>query len=424
VGRQRLALVVFGALFVLLFVIFAIAEGIGQPSVPAGDVAIVQSVPADIGTVTEAELKRTIIQQAATGGLKKAPAVGSTKYEELKSGALKELLNVIWIQGEAEERGISVTEKQIETKLQEIKKQEFKTEAAFQAFLKKSHFTKADVDARVKLQLLSEQVQEIVSKSAPPATSAEISDFYDAEKATQFTKKATRDIRLVINKNKAEVEKAKELLDKDNSPASWKKVAAKYSSDPTTKTKGGVQAGISEEVLQEPLKKEIFGAATGELIGPIAYQKNFLVLEVTKLNGEKIQSLSEARSQISTQLTQQLQQEFFTEFVTEYQSKWQSRTFCASGFKTEDCANFVGSGHPSTAPPTCYEAHPKGGPAKECPAPVTSISPALPGSITVVKPKGEPLPQRPRPEGLKEGATSIPVGGAPSGAPTGAPTGE
>lgn len=425
-GRQRLALVVFGAVFVLLFIGFAIAQGIGQPSVPSGDVAIVKGIPADIGGISEADFKRGLLQQAASGKLKKTPEPGSKKYEELKTAAMKELLNLVWIQGEAEERGISVTDKQIETKLAAIKKESFKTEAAFQAFLKESHFTKEDVNDRVKLQLLSEQVQQIVSSSAPPASSSEISDFYNAEKAAQFTKKPTRDIRLVINKNKAEVEKAKELLDKDNSPASWKKVAAKYSSDPTTKTKGGLQAGIAEELLEEPLKKEIFNSATGEIVGPTQYQKNFLVLEVVKLTPEKVQTLAEVRSQISSQLTSQLQQEFLSEFIAGYQSKWQSRTFCATGFATEDCANFVGTGHPSTAPATCYEAHPKGGTPKECPAPVTPVSPALPGSVTVVKPKGEPLPQRPRPEGLKESgeaATTLPEGATPS--PAGAaPTGE
>ncbi len=116
-GRQRLALVLFGALFVVLFAGYAIAEGIGHPSVPAGDVAIVEHVPDDIGTVSEADFKRALLQQAAQAKLKKAPKPGDDKYEELKDAALGELLDPIWIQGEAEELGISVTPKQIATEL-------------------------------------------------------------------------------------------------------------------------------------------------------------------------------------------------------------------------------------------------------------------------------------------------------------------
>ena len=67
----------------------------------------------------------------------------------------------------------------------------------------------------------------------------------------------------------------------------------------------------------------------------------------------------------------------------------------------EQCANYKGSGHPASAPAeTCYEANPKT-PSTECPAPVIQNSPAVPGTVTVAKPEGERLVQRPQP--LPEG---------------------
>jgi len=433
-GRQRLALLVFAALFVVLFAGYGIAQGLGHPDVPSGDVAIVQHVPDDVGTVSEADFKLALLQQVAQGGLKKPPKPGEKKYEELRDAALGELLDTIWIQGEAEELGISVTPKQIGTELAQIKKQNFKTEAEFQKFLKTSHFTRADVLARVKLQLLSTQIQEQITKEAPPASDSEVSDYYDASKATQYTTAESRDVRVVVNKDKAKVEAAKAALEKDDSPASWAKVAAKYSSDPTTKTKGGLQPGLTEELLQSQpeLKSAVFGSPTGVVVGPVSVQGNFFVIEVDKLNPEKVQTLAEVSAQIKSQLTQQRAQEVFTEFISEYQSKWQSRTFCADDFVIERCANFVGSGHPASAPPACYEADPKGGTPAECPAPVAQLAPALPGSVTLLEPQGKRLPQRPRPEGLKESAEeglTLPEGVTPGAAgaapPTGAPpTGE
>jgi parvulin-like peptidyl-prolyl isomerase len=425
-GRQRLALVVFGALFVVLFAGYAIAQGLGHPSVPSGDVAIVQHVPDDIATVSEADFKRALLQQAAQGKLKKAPQPGDDKYEELKTAALGELLDTIWIQGEAEELGISVTPKQIATELATIKKTNFKTEGEYQKFLKTSRFTKEDVLARVKLQLLSTQIQEQISKEAPPASSSEISDYYDSAKDSQYKTPASRDVRIVVNKDKTKVEAAKAALEKDDSDASWKKVAAKYSEDPTTKTKGGLQSALTEEVLasQKELKAAIFGNPVGVVVGPVDVSGSFFVVEVDKLNLEKVKSLAEVSAEIKTQLTQQISQEVFSEFVAEYQSKWQSRTFCASGFVIERCANYVGSGHPSSAPAACYEADPKGGTPKECPAPVAQVAPALPGSTTLLKPQGERLPQRPRPEGLKEGAASALPEGVPGATSVPPPTGE
>jgi len=394
-GLQRLALIGFAAVFVLLFVGFAIAQGIGAPSVPSGDVAIVKGVPGDLGAVDEEEFQKAFERQVK-GSKRQAPKPGTEKYEELTEKALGEILDTIWIQGEGEELDITVTPKQIETELANIKKQSFKTEKAYHEFLEESGFTPADVNERVKVQLLTTRIQEQVTKSAPTVSSGEISEYYEAEKSSQFTTPASRDVRVILNKQKAEVEKAKAELEKDNSPAGWKKAAKAHSADPTTKSKGGLQEGITEEFVRGELKSAIFDSATGELVGPVKYEQNWFLIEPVKLNPEKVKSLAEVKSQISQTLTQERQQEFFSEFVAGYQSTWRSRTHCASGYVIERCANSEGKAHPTSAPPACYEANPKEVPTA-CPAPVPMASPALPGSITRLKPKGEPFPQRPLP---------------------------
>ncbi len=420
-GRRRLALILFAAVFVLLFVGFAIAQGIGSPSVPSGDVAKVQSVPDEVGAISRQDFDRAMERAVAGAKLKKPPAPGSKKYEEMKEASLKELLEAAWIRGQAEEMGITTTPKQVEEELAAIKKQSFPTKGSYQKFLKESKFTEEDVNDVVEVKVLSTAIQTQVNSEAPAPSSSEVQSYYEAEKAAQFTEKASRDVRLILNKDKSKVEAAKKMLEGDHSPAGWKKAATKYSSDPTSKAKGGLTEGVSEEFLQEPLKKAIFGAATGELVGPTKFESNWILTEVVKLNPAKVKKLPEVKAQIEETLKGEKQQEFFSEFVADYTSKWTSRTYCASGYAIEQCANFKGSGHPKTANAACYEANPKT-PAKECPAPVTPISPALPGSVTLQKPKGEPFPQRPLPESSGEAGapTEIP-GGAPEGAPEAAP---
>jgi peptidyl-prolyl cis-trans isomerase C len=417
-GRQRLALILFGALFALLFVGFAIAQGLTGPSVPSGDVVHVSDVPDDLANVSEAELKRSIFRAATSNGQKKAPKPGSDKYEELKTSAMGELIEGIWIRGEAEELDVSVTDKQIEDELATIKKQNFPTEAAYQKFLKKSHFSQEEVDKLIELQILTREIQERINGLAPRPSSAEIEAYYEAEKESQFTTKESRDVRVVINKDKGKVEAAKEQLEKDSSPASWKKVAAKYSIDPTSKSKGGLQEGISEEFVKGPLKDAIFGTPTGQLAGPVKFEKNYILVEVVKLNPEKIQTLDEAKGQIESTLGQQTQQEFLSEFASDFTTKWQQRTTCADGFVTEKCGNYTGNGRPANAPPACYEEDPKE-PATQCPAPVTPTSPALPGTVTEAKPKGEPFPQRPLPDSAPEQGEEVPAGAVPGAAPSG-----
>jgi SurA-like N-terminal domain len=323
---QRLGLLAFGTVLVLLFVGFAIAEGIGHPSVPSGDVALVEDVPSDIGHVSQADFDKAFLQTASRGGLKAPPKPGEPQYKDVRDAAMGDILDAIWIQGEADEMGITVTQRQIANELVQIKKQNFKTEAEYKKFLKTSHFTQADVDERVKLQLLSTQIQQQISDNTPKPSSSEIENYYEAAKATQFTTPAV----------------------------------------PASKGK--------------------------------------------KAQPEKVQSLDEVRSQIESQLTQQAQQDAFSTFVANYGSKWQSRTFCASGYVIERCANFKGDGHPADAPPACYEANPKGGLPDACPAPVKQLAPALPGTVNVLAPKGQQLPQRPQPAGLKATPAAAPTG--------------
>ncbi len=139
--------------------------------------------------------------------------------------------------------GISVTDKEVAEELKKLKTQAFKTEKQYQEFLKESHYTPADVNQRVTIQILSKQIQEQVQEETSAPSSSEIEDYYEAAKSTQYTTPESRDIRTVLNKDKAKVEEAKAELEKDDSVQSWEKVAKKYSTDPATKGKGGLQAG-------------------------------------------------------------------------------------------------------------------------------------------------------------------------------------
>ena len=241
---QRLGLLVFGIAFVALFAGFAIAEGIGPPSIPAGDVALVKGVPAELGSVSEADYKKALLQAGGQSGLKKLPKPGEKQYEDLKKTALGSIFDSIWIQGEAAELGVTVTPKQIADEFKSIKSQNFKTKADYEKFLKASHLTQADVNERVKLQVLSTEIQKLLSEKGGTPSSGEVQEYYEEAKATQFTQKPTRDIRIIINKDKAKAEQAKALLEKDASTKSWDAVAKKFSTDPSTKAKGGLSEGV------------------------------------------------------------------------------------------------------------------------------------------------------------------------------------
>lgn len=411
-GLQRLALLGFGALLLVLFLAFAIGQGLGNPSVSSGEVAVIEDAPDGLGTITEDDLKLAVEQSAGQSG-QPVPKEDTPQYEELQESAFGEILERIWLQGEAADMGISVTPEEVSDELEKLKKQAFKTDAEYQEFLKKGNFTQADVDERIKVQMLAERIQkEAVETSSTPSDS-EIEEYYEAAKDTQFTQPETRDVRLIVNKDRKEVDAALALLEKDNSDQSWNKVAKEFSTESATKGKGGLRTNLVEGTLPK-LDGEIFSAPPAVVEGPVEGEQGWTIFEVDKINPEKVQSLKEVEAQISAQLGEQAQQQAAARLSRNFNSKWISRTFCADDFLIERCANFKGSGRPASAPPACYEADPKGPAPEACPAPVQQVAPAMPGSVSVLTPEGEKLPQRPRPSKLEEapptGATGLPQG--------------
>jgi parvulin-like peptidyl-prolyl isomerase len=419
---KRLPLILFGAVAVLLFAGFAIANGFGDPGVPSGDVAVVEDAPAGLSPISQHDFDRALQQTAARSGVKEVPSPGSDQYEQLKQGAMNDLLDQVWIQGEAADLGVSATPKEVSSLLDQTIKQNFRSQAEFEKFKAQSHFTDADIRTRIKLQILSNKIQQQVLGSVANVSESDIQQYYD-DARSQFEQPATRDVRLVLNKNQKKVAQAKALLEANSSDASWQKVAAKYSTDPSSKSNGGLRPSLTDGLLEQPLNDEVFGAAKGEIVGPVKTPLGYYVFEVEKTTPGRTLPLNRStKAQIRSQLTQQAQQSAFGVFVDDFGSKWKARTFCASDYLIDRCDNFSGGGHPTSAPPACYQADPKGGRPDACPAPVQQLAPALPGSISIVTPQGTRLPQRPAPGPVSSSSTATPLLGAQgaTGAPTGA----
>jgi foldase protein PrsA len=409
-SKKRLVLVGFAALFVALFVIVGVADGIGQPSVPSGDVAVVQDAPD--GTITLAQFQAGLKQTAARQGIKTVPPPSSPQYPAIRDAAMSDLLLSRWVAGEAADRGITVSDTEVATQLAQIKKQQFNnSNAQFQKFLKQAGFTIADARDRVRLMLLSQEIQKQVLPTTPTVSNDQVTEFYEANKS-QFQQPETRDVRQIVNKDQAKVAQAKTLLEQDDSPQNWKKVAAKYSTDKATKDNGGLRKGVAQGQSEPVVEQQIFSAAQGQLVGPIKGQAGYYLIEVQAITPAQTTPLASVSSQIKQQLGQGVQQEVATNFQLDFVGKWSSRTFCASGYVMDRCSNFTPQDACNGDDPSETGNVDKTG----CPAVVPSTVPVAPGEATV-------FPGQ-QPQGLPQGPIGAPTPSAQPGVigPGGAPT--
>ena len=223
---KRLAAIGLAVFLVAFFAIWAAAQGLSDPDVPSGDVAVVDEAPG--GPITQEEFDAALEQAAAAQGARGGvPPEDDPQYELLKEQALSDLILGRWVEGEAEEEGITLTDTEVEQRLDQIKQQNFKDEKEFQRFLEQSAFTIEDAQRRVRLTLLSERIQEEALSGTDDVPAGTVEAFYE-ENAAQFEQPEARDVRVILNKDEAQVERAAELLSEDDSEKSWEQAAKRF----------------------------------------------------------------------------------------------------------------------------------------------------------------------------------------------------
>jgi hypothetical protein len=282
----------------------------------------------------------------------------------------------------------------------------------------------------VRLQVLSTKIQDEITAEASEVSDEDAEAFYEQNKV-QFEQPASRNIRIVLNKDQAKAQQAFDQLSADNSPESWNTVAKELSTDATSKDKGGVREAVTEGVFAEPLNADIFDAPEGEVQGPVETPEGFYVFQVDTATEATTASLDDeqTRAAVDDQITTTQQQAIFTEFLTDYRDYWTERTTCADGFEFNRCN---GAG-PELQPCDLEEQEEAQAqvPAEQrtepsCPAPVFSTGtgqgpvPVAPGTFDPFVPV-EGSAQRPHPAG--EDVAPDPAAGAIPGSIPGAPTG-
>jgi parvulin-like peptidyl-prolyl isomerase len=420
---KRNIAILFGAILVLGVVLIAVIQGLGHDDVSGDSVAVV-----DGDEITQEDFDTAFQQAASQAGLQTPPAPGDEQYEQIRDQALTTVLDSAWISGEAERRGVEVTDKEVADTFAQLKQQSFQTEKEYQQFLQQSGLTQEDIGERVRLQVISQKIQEEITGDTPEVSDDEAQDFYDANRS-QFEQPESRDIRVIVNQDPAQVQEALTQLQADNSPENWKRVAAEFSTDPTSKDKGGVRSGVTPDQFEDPLNTEIFDASEGQVEGPVETSVSNYAFQVDSITPGEVRGLDDpvqegsdatVGDQIKQQLQQQAQQEQFTAFLADYRDRWVELTTCAGDFLTERCNNFRGNPAPCPDPSLTPEQQQQQLQQSGCPPPVLTISPAAPGTITAFQQAAGGQPQKPHPAGEDQAPAPTLPGGATGAIPGGA----
>jgi foldase protein PrsA len=278
------------------------------------------------------------------------------EYEQLRDQVLQLLISFEWLQGEAEEQGIKVSDEEVKKSFDQQKKQSFPKDADYQKFLKDSGQSEEDIMLQVKADLLASKIRDKVVKGKDKVSDAQIEKFYNENKA-RFAQPERRDLLVVLTKGKAKADAARKSL---QGGQSWKSVAKKFSIDEASKAQGGKLPAQAKGTLEKQLDAAVFKAKKGRLSGPVKTQFGYYVFEVTKVTKASQQTLEQAKETIRQTLQAQNQQKALESFSKEYSERWKEKTDCREGYVIQQCKQ-----GPKATPTPTAPAAPGGTPAPQ-----------------------------------------------------------
>ena len=224
----------------------------------------------DVAVVGKTHISKTdydlLLAQAKASLGKTFPQQGTAEFEALKSKAVTVLLQQAERAEAATSNGITVTDKQVEARLTQIKKQAFGgSEARYKAQLKQQHLTDAQVRKDVKSQLLYEGLIAKITKGITVSDS-EAHDYYIAHPQL-YSKAQTRDLRHILVKTKQQADSIYAQL-KAGNDKTWCTLAKKFSQDPSSKDNCG-KLTVSKGQTVPAFDKVAFSEKTKTIHAPI-----------------------------------------------------------------------------------------------------------------------------------------------------------
>jgi foldase protein PrsA len=259
-----------------------------------------------------------------------------SQYDQFKSEVLGFLIRSTWLDQEAKKQNVSLTAKQVQKEIDDIKKQQFAQKGSYEKFLVQAGLTNEDVLFQQRVRDLQTKITEKVTKGKDTVTDAEIADYYNKHKS-QFASPERRDVRIVLTKTKDRAAAAKQALE---SGQSWNSVAKEFSIDQASKNKGGVlQGGVAKGQQEKALDTAIFAAKKDAFTGPVKTQFGWYTFQVTKITKGNQQSLEESKAQIKQVLQSQSQNTVLKKFGDDYRNRYKKTTDCRKGYEVDDCKN-------------------------------------------------------------------------------------
>ena len=229
-----------------------------------------------------------------------------SKIQSMKINLLDRLIEDRLILQEAKKNNIKADENRVKAKIDEIKKR-YNQDSEFQEVLARQGLVQADIEARIKEQLLMYNIIDIKVKSRIVVNPTEVTDFYDKNlEALKLSE--IRELEVISIKD---VNLASEISGNLKNGQRLEDLIKKYSLsvDKLRVTEKGE--------LRQDIEKAVFKLKPQEISGPIKVQETYYIFKLDNIISARQPSLSEVQDKIHGLIFNQKMQEELTRWLGE-----------------------------------------------------------------------------------------------------------
>ena len=297
----------------------------GDEDVPADAVAVVdgQEIAKSDYDALIAQAKKSYKNQK-----RDFPAAGSQEFQTLRNQAVQFLVQREQFEQKAEDLDVEITDKQVDARLEQIKKQYFGgDQKKFDKQLKEQGITEKQVRNDIRAQLVSEKIFAKVAGDAK-VTDEEIAAYY-AKNKTQYSQPESRDVRHILVKTKKQ---ADDLYTQLQNGANFAALAKQFSEDTGSKANGG-KLTISKGQTVAPFDQTAFLLKKNDISKPVKTEFGYHIIQpLTDTKPAKVTPLKDVQASIKQQLQQTEKNEAMTKWVDDLKKDYKDKVSYATGF--------------------------------------------------------------------------------------------
>jgi len=233
-----------------------------------------------------------------------------SKIQSMKLDLLDKLIEDRLILQEAKKGNIKIDPDRIKARVNEIKKH-YGSDTEFQDSLAKQGLVQADIEAKIREQLLMYVVIDMEIKNKIIIKPGEVTDFYQ-ENIKQFISPEQREFESVTIDNES---LADAVSDKLKSGQNFQEVANKYS---LTINKLNCDSGGQ---LRKDIEEALFKMNIGQISVPLRIENNYYIFKLNNIIPPRQQTLSEVQDVIHVMLFNNRMREALTKWLDELRKR-------------------------------------------------------------------------------------------------------